>query len=90
VRRLELEHRYHDEDPVQGAEFTVTFPNGLVVSGKLAGEGKATLIGVPARGEVRYGPDQRAFERVDSGPNSDHRGPLAEADFETLRAKHGG
>jgi type VI secretion system secreted protein VgrG len=90
VRRLVLDHRYHDEDPVQGADFTVSFPNGLVVSGKLDAEGKATLVGVPARGEVRYGPDHRPFERVDSGPNPDHRGPLAEDDFDTLRAKHGG
>jgi hypothetical protein len=90
LHRLLLDHRYHDDDPVQRADFSVTFANGLVVSGKLDAAGKATLIGVPDRGEVRYGPDQRAFARVDSGPNPDHRGPFAEDDFDTLRAKHGG
>jgi hypothetical protein len=90
VRRLVLDHRYHDEDPVQRAEFSVTFENGLVVSGQLDAEGKATLIGVPERGQVRYGPDQRAFARVDSGSNPDYRGPLAEIGFDSLRAKHGG
>jgi hypothetical protein len=67
VRRLMLDHRYHDDDRVQGADFTVTLPNGLVVSGKL--DARGTLIGVPARVEVRSGPDQRAFERGRPAPS---------------------
>jgi hypothetical protein len=36
-----LGHWYHDEDPVQRAEFSVTFVNGLVVAGQFDAEGKA-------------------------------------------------
>lgn len=88
VRTMKLDHRYHDEDPVQNADFTVRFPSGLELKGKLDGQGKATLVGVPGSGEVRYGPDQRPFERVNKEPNPDFRGSLSAADFEALRAKY--
>ena len=88
VRTMKLDHRYHDEDPVQNAEFTVTFGSGLELKGTLDGQGKATLVGVPGTGVVRYGPDQRPFERVNKEPNPDFRGALTAADFEALRAKY--
>ena len=71
AKRLLLDHRYHDEDPVQQATFSVKFGNGLEVTGTLDAQGKATLIGVPGAGEVRYGPDQRAFGAVVGAPEHD-------------------
>jgi hypothetical protein len=48
LRRLELEHRYHDDSPVHGAAFTLTFPNGFKKEGTLDEEGRAVVVGVPA------------------------------------------
>jgi hypothetical protein len=61
-----LDHQYHDEDPVQGADFSTSFVNGLVVSGKLDAKIRPRSSAWPL--EVRFGaaPDQQAFERVDS------------------------
>jgi len=88
LRTLTLDHRYHDEDPVQNAAFTVKFSNGFELKGTLDAKGKAKLVGVPAHGEVRYGPDQRPFQRVDSPDNPDQRGSFSAGDFETLFAKY--
>jgi hypothetical protein len=73
VRRLVLDHQYHDEDPVQGADFSTTFANGLVVSGKLDAKARPRSSACPL--EVRFGaaPDQQAFERVDSTTPSCNR-----------------
>lgn len=90
ARRLTLDHRYHDDDPVQNAAFMVKFPNGLELKGTLDQQGQASLIGVPEGGEVRYGPDQRAYERVDDRENPDHREQFTDGDFETLFAKYRG
>lgn len=88
VRRLALDHRYHDDDPVQDAPFTVRFPNGFEVNGTLDKQGRAVVLGVPAQCEVRYGPDQRAFEPVDDRENPDHREQLAESDLDALFEKY--
>lgn len=88
ARSMELDHRYHDDDPIQEAKFTVKFSNGFELSGKLDKNGKATLIGVPASGVVRYGPDAREYKRVDDRKNPDHRESFGDAEFEALYAKY--
>jgi len=89
LRRLELDHRYHDDTPVQGAEFTVTFPNGFKKEGALDSEGRATVLGVPAgTGEVRYGPDSRPYRRVDDRENPDHREQMSDQDVDALIDKY--
>jgi type VI secretion system secreted protein VgrG len=88
ARRLELDHRYHDDDPVQEAEFCLTFPNGFEMRGKLGKNGKATVVGVPASATVRYGPDAREFKRVDERENPDHRESFSEGDFDALYEKY--
>lgn len=88
VRRLVLDHRYHDDEAIQNATFVVRFGNGLEISGTLDANGQATLLGVPAQGEVRYGPDSRDYERADARENPDHRAELSDADCDELIAKY--
>jgi type VI secretion system secreted protein VgrG len=88
ARTLRLDHRYHDDDPVQEASFTVKLSSGFELSGKLDKQGKATLIGVSERAKVRYGPDQREYARADDRENPDHREELSESDIDGLFAKY--
>ena len=89
VRSLKLDARYHDDDPLQEAPFTLVFPNGLEIEGQLDTEGKATVVGVPkGRGKVRYGPDQRDYQRADTRENPDYRTSFTKATFDELLAKY--
>jgi hypothetical protein len=91
LRTLVLDYRYHDDDPVQKATFSVKFANGYEVSGKLDQRGRARLLGVPAgQAEVRYGPDSRPFEPVKQEENPDYRAQMSSADLDALFEKHGG
>ncbi|HEY6880953.1 MAG TPA: hypothetical protein VI299_23170 [Polyangiales bacterium] len=90
ARRLELDYRYHDEDPIQEADFILTFPNGFELKGKLDETGKATVLGVPASSTVRFGPDARDYKRVDDRKNPDHRAQFSDADFDKLYEKYNG
>jgi type VI secretion system secreted protein VgrG len=77
------------DDPIQEADFTVRFSNGLEVSGKLNKQGKARLVGVPSgSAEVRYGPDARPFEPVKQEKNPDYREAMGEADLDALIDKY--
>ena len=89
LRTLELDHRYHDDDPLQQASFSVRFPNGYEVSGKLDSQGRARLVGVPTgQAEVRYGPDSRPYEPVKQEENPDHRPEMSEAEIDALIDKY--
>lgn len=90
VRTLTLDHRYHDDDPVQEAPFWAALPGGMELSGQLDKFGKATLVGVSGSVKVRYGPDAREFERVDKRDNPDKRDSFGDSDFDALYAKYGG
>lgn len=62
---IELERLYHDDGPVAGADYTLTFADGSTRSGKLDGSGKATVTGVPMGiAEVTYGPAAAAYKPV--------------------------
>jgi type VI secretion system secreted protein VgrG len=89
LRQLVLEHRYHDDEPVQGAQVIVTWPNGFEQSTTLDANGRATVLGAPG-GMVRvtYGPDEREFRRVDDEKNPDHRPSTSESDIDALIAKY--
>lgn len=89
LRTLTLDHRYHDDDPIQDAAFTVHFSNGLEVSGQLNKQGKARLVGVPSGpAEVRYGPDARPYQPVKQDGNPDYRAEMGEADIDALIDKY--
>lgn len=88
TRTLTLDHRYHDDDPVQDADFWVTLPGGVEVHGRLDKTGRATLVGVPEVVKVRYGPDARPFERADKRENPDKRDSFGDGDFDALYEKY--
>ena len=84
-QRLMLEHRYHDDDPVQGAEYEVELRDGTIIKGKLDDDGKAEIEGVPAeKARVRFGPDKRKWERKDQAPNPQHKASFGDADADAL------
>ncbi|PKO38683.1 MAG: type VI secretion system tip protein VgrG, partial [Betaproteobacteria bacterium HGW-Betaproteobacteria-4] len=69
---IELDHRYHDDDFVSGAEYEAILADGSVRKGKLDPSGKATLTDVPlGTAKVRFGPASAKFQRKhkDSTPN---------------------
>jgi hypothetical protein len=89
LRTLKLDYRYHDDDPVQQATFSVRFANGYEVSGKLDDKGCTRLVGVPSgQAEVRYGPDSRPYEPVEQEPNPDHRPEMGSSDIDALIDKY--
>ena len=84
-QRLMLEHRYHDDDPVQGAEYEVELRDGTIIKGKLDDDGRAEIEGVPAeKARVRFGPDKRKWERKDQAPNPQHKASFGDADADAL------
>lgn len=88
ARTLHLDHRYHDDDPIQEAEFVLKFSNGYEMRGKLDKTGKATVVGAPASVTVRFGPDAREYARVDDRENPEYTETFTDADFERLWQKH--
>lgn len=87
VRTLELDHRYHDDDPIHRAPFTVRLPNGLETEGTLDDSGRATVRAVPSNVTVTIGADQRDYTRVHSTANPAYRETMSEADFDALVAE---
>lgn len=82
---LLLEHKYHDDEPVQEAEYEVELRDGTIIKGKLDAEGKARIEGVPPeRAKVRYGPDVRKWERKDQTPNPTFKESFADADADAI------
>ena len=82
---LVLEHRYHDDDPVAGAEYEVELRDGTIIKGKLDDRGRARIEGVPAEeARVRFGPDPREWSRKDQTPNPLFKESFADADADAL------
>lgn len=82
---LLLERLYHDNDPVQEAEYEIEMFDGTIVKGKLDKEGRAKIEGVKTEvHKVRFGPDVRPFERKDLTPNSRFREALGAADIDAM------
>ena len=90
LRTLELDHRYHDDDPIQEASYSVKFSNGWEVSGQLDKQGKARLLGVPSGpAEVRYGPDGVVPDTpIEQKKNPDFRETMSDADIDALIDKY--
>lgn len=67
---LHLRHLYHDELPVAGARFEVELENGTLLQGQLDENGEADVKGMRSPPvKVRYGPDPRPYEILDTGTN---------------------
>ncbi len=68
-----LDHRYHDDAGLAGADYEATFADGSVRRGTLDGSGRATISGAPSPvATVTYGPSPQAFARVDTRATPDH------------------
>ncbi|CAN7409981.1 type VI secretion system Vgr family protein [Pseudoduganella sp. LjRoot289] len=66
---LYLDHRYHDDQPLAGAEYVVKLADGTERKGKLDAQGRAVITGIPMGvAQVSYGPMPGAFQRVDKEP----------------------
>lgn len=80
---LELDHRYHDNENLQEAQFSLRSDRGLVYEGRLDAEGKATVVGLPPGNlSVRFGPDNRPYEPVSRKDNPDFQDINSEADVD--------
>jgi type VI secretion system secreted protein VgrG len=85
LRTLELERRYHDDAPVQGAAFKVKLSDGSVREGKLDSTGRARVEDVPdGSASVQFGPDARPWQMVDQQKNPDFKKHLTVSDIDAL------
>ncbi len=86
---IELEHLYHDGEPLAGAPFTLTLPGGKTLQGQLDAQGKATVAHVQAVGaRVSFGPAPGAFRRKDMTPTPNHIPQPSASDIDKLIDKH--
>lgn len=86
---LYLDHRYHDDQPLAGAEYTVKLADGTERKGKLDGQGRAVIRDVPGgSAEVTFGPMPGAFERVDKTPMPSYDPAPSSAKIDKLFSKY--
>jgi hypothetical protein len=84
-----LQHLYHDDGPIQGAEYVLTFPGGQVIKGKLDASGMAVVNDVPAdTADVIYGPDSRDFKPVDQTKNPSFKQTLSPVQSDAIAQKY--
>jgi hypothetical protein len=70
---MHLDHRYHDDEGIAGADFEITFADGSKKTGKLDGQGRATVSDAPSPvGEVVFGPSAKPYRRKDTAPMPGH------------------
>jgi uncharacterized Zn-binding protein involved in type VI secretion len=82
---LMIERRYHDDEPVEEAEFEVELFDKTIIKGKLDKQGRAKIEGVPPEiARIRFGPDVRPFERTDKSPNEAFRETMSEAEIDAM------
>ena len=68
---LLLDHRYHDEEEVQGASFVAKFSDGSTREGSTDVQGLAVLKDVPhGPVEVKFKPDARVYDQIDKTKNA--------------------
>jgi type VI secretion system secreted protein VgrG len=87
--RMVFERRYHDDEPLAGAQFEALFSDGSRRKGTLDGEGRATLDDVPpGTAEVSFGPMPGAYQRKDLTPTPDHKPSPNARDIDALIDKY--
>ena len=87
--RMVIERRYHDDEPLVGAQFEALFADGSKRTGTLDGEGRATLDDVPpGAAEVSFGPMPGAYRRKDLTPTPDHKPAPNARDIDALIDKY--
>lgn len=82
---LQLNHQYHDDVPVAGAEYEVELEDGSVLRGHLDDSGQAEVRGMRSRPvRVRYGPEPKPYEIVDDGTNPAYIAHFSKTDADAL------
>ncbi|WP_063547471.1 type VI secretion system Vgr family protein [Burkholderia territorii] len=87
-----LKYLYHDDEPVHGAKYVATLPDGSTREGVLDSQGRMHLENVPAGAiKVELGPDARDYARKNQTKNPDFKsGSLSDSDIDALIQKHQG
>lgn len=63
INKAALLYQYHDDSPVQGAQFTIHYENGGTYSGTTDSKGVADLSNAPqGTGRIELGEDSRPYE----------------------------
>jgi uncharacterized protein (DUF2345 family) len=87
--RMVIERRYHDDEPLVGAQFEALFADGSKRTGTLDGEGRATLDDVPpGTAEVSFGPMPGKYQRKDLTPTPNHKPAPTARDIDALIDKY--
>jgi type VI secretion system secreted protein VgrG len=87
--RMVIERRYHDDEPLVGAQFEALFADGSKRTGTLDGEGRATLDDVPSgTAEVSFGPMPGKYQRKDLTPTPNHKPAPNARDIDALIDKY--
>jgi hypothetical protein len=83
--RIELDHRYHDDEPVHGAAFKVQLADGTVREGTLDNSGHAVIEDVPdGPASVQVGPDARPYALIDQDKSPTYKSTLTSTDIDAL------
>jgi type VI secretion system secreted protein VgrG len=86
---LYLDHRYHDDQPLAGAEYVVWLADGTQRTGKLDGQGRAVVSNVrPGVAQVSFGPMPGAFERSDKTPTPGYEAVPSDGKIDNLIDKY--
>jgi type VI secretion system secreted protein VgrG len=86
---LYLDHRYHDDQPLAGADYVVRLADGTERKGMLDSQGRAVLTGIPIGvAQVSFGPMPGAFQRVDKTPMPNYDAEPSDAKVDGLIDKY--
>ena len=84
-----LDHRYHDDEGLAGAQYFAKFADGSQRQGTLDAQGRALIEGIPPGPvQVSFGPMPGAFERKDKTPTPEHDPNPTEAKLASLVDKY--
>ncbi len=86
---LYLDHRYHDDQPLAGAEYFVKLADGTERTGKLDAQGRAVITNIrTGMAQVSFGPMPGAFQRVDKAPMPNYDAAPSGAKIDSLIDKY--
>ncbi|MBB5019102.1 type VI secretion system secreted protein VgrG, partial [Chitinivorax tropicus] len=82
---MRLDHRYHDDAPVSGAEYEVELADGSKRTGTLDSKGQAILRDVPmGPATVHYGPSSKPYVVKDKRPMPKYNAKPSPDDLDKL------
>ncbi|WLA18003.1 type VI secretion system tip protein VgrG [Xanthomonas citri pv. glycines] len=89
LQTLSLDHRYHDDQGLAGADYVVILADGSKRQGTLDAQGRAEVANVPGgSAEVVFSPMPGLFGRKDMTPTPDHAANPADARLDGVVDKY--